>query len=120
MPKDPDALLGSLDDHMIERARPAAEINPRINPRLNDLIMKCVEVDPERRPESMHWVADQLNLILGVLRAEAAGKSANAASQAGLRVNPNSSSVAGLPFNPSASSKAGVTMRPDGGQGQAK
>ena len=31
--------------------------------------MQCVEVDPEKRPESMDTVADRLNLILGILRA---------------------------------------------------
>ena len=37
---------------------------------LNDLIMKCVEIDPEKRPASMHDVADRLELVLGKLRAE--------------------------------------------------
>lgn len=64
-----DSLVGSLDDHLIEKPRPAIELNPRIHPKLNDLIMQCVEVDPEKRPESMALVADKLNLILGILRA---------------------------------------------------
>jgi hypothetical protein len=46
------------------------ELNHRIHPRLNELIMQCVEVDPEKRPESMHVVAEKLNLILGILRAK--------------------------------------------------
>jgi serine/threonine-protein kinase len=64
-----DSLVGSREDHMIEKAIPAIELNPRIHPKLNELIMQCIEVDPEKRPESMHVVADRLNLILGILRA---------------------------------------------------
>jgi serine/threonine-protein kinase len=64
-----DSLVGSLDDSMIPRATPAMAINPRIHPKLNELVMQCVEVDPAKRPGSMDEVADRLNLILGILRA---------------------------------------------------
>jgi eukaryotic-like serine/threonine-protein kinase len=64
-----DSLMGSLDDSMIPRPVPAAEINPRIIPKLNELVMQCVEVNPDKRPASMDEVADRLNLILGILRA---------------------------------------------------
>jgi len=65
-----DSLVGSREDHMIEKAAPAIELNPRIHPRLSELIMHCIEVDPDKRPESMHAVADRLNLILGIIRAK--------------------------------------------------
>ena len=65
-----DSLMGSLDDSLIEKATPVSEINPLVPDRLNDIIMECVEVDIDRRPESMHFVADKLDMILGVLRAE--------------------------------------------------
>jgi serine/threonine-protein kinase len=65
-----DSLVGSVEDHMIQKPTPAHEMNPRIHPKLNELIMQCVEVDAEKRPPSMHWVADRLNLIHGILRAE--------------------------------------------------
>jgi serine/threonine-protein kinase len=68
-----DSLVSRLDDNLIEKAKPAGQINPRIHPRLNELIMQCIEVDPEKRPESMHFVADRLNLILGILRAKREG-----------------------------------------------
>jgi serine/threonine-protein kinase len=64
-----DSLMGSLDDSLIPRPVPAAEINPRILPKLNELVMQCVEVNPDKRPASMDEVADRLNLILGILRA---------------------------------------------------
>lgn len=64
------SLVGSLDDHLMDRPQPASELNPRIHPKLNELIMQCVEIDPEKRPPAMHWVADRLNLIHGILRAE--------------------------------------------------
>jgi serine/threonine-protein kinase len=65
-----DSLLGSLDDSLIEKATPVSDINPLVPSRLNDIIMQCVEVEIDRRPESMHAVADKLDLILGMLRAE--------------------------------------------------
>ena len=65
-----DSLVGRQDDNLIEKPRPAVELNPRVPPMLNDLIMKCVEIDPEKRPASMHDVADRLELVLGKLRAE--------------------------------------------------
>ncbi|MCW5757604.1 MAG: serine/threonine protein kinase [Phycisphaeraceae bacterium] len=68
---DENSLLGSLDDSMIEKPRPAIELNERIHPKLNELVMQCVEIDPGRRPESMAYVADRLNLIQGIVRAEA-------------------------------------------------
>ncbi|KAA0212703.1 MAG: serine/threonine protein kinase [Leptolyngbya sp. PLA3] len=66
-----DSLVGSIDDNFIEKPRPAFELNPRIHPKLNELIMQCVEVDPKKRPETMAWVADRLELILGILLAAA-------------------------------------------------
>jgi serine/threonine protein kinase len=65
-----DSLVGSLDDSLIEKATPVAEINPLVPDRLNDIIMQCVEVEIDRRPDSMHAVADKLDLILGMIRAE--------------------------------------------------
>ncbi|MEZ6318583.1 MAG: serine/threonine-protein kinase [Phycisphaerales bacterium] len=67
-----DSLVGSLDDSMIEKPTPVSELNADVNPRLADLIMHCVEVNPDKRPESMHFVADKLDLIYGILKAHSA------------------------------------------------
>lgn len=67
-----DSLVGSKDDNLIEKPVRTLEINPRVPPMLDELIMRCVEVDAERRPASMREVADRLELILGKLRAERA------------------------------------------------
>jgi len=64
-----DSLVGSLDDHLMPKPTPAMELNKRIPPKLNELIMQCVEIDPADRPVSMEYVADRLNLIEGILRA---------------------------------------------------
>lgn len=77
--KDDSSLVGSLDAALIEKPRPAREINPNIDERLDELIMRCVEVDPDARPE-MRVVCDRLELILGVLRS----RSESDASRAGL------------------------------------
>ncbi len=65
-----DSLMGSLDDNLIEKATPVNAINPLVPDRLNDLIMQCVEVDLDKRPASMDVVADKLDMILGMIRAE--------------------------------------------------
>ena len=65
-----DSLVSSLDDEFIEKPKPAIELNPRIHPRLNELIMQCVEVQPGARPESMKFVADRLELLRGLLLAQ--------------------------------------------------
>jgi len=70
LPKEDGSLVTSLDDSMIEKPTPPVELNPRVPQRLSDLILKCVEVDPEARPTSMHELAEQLQLILGIVRAK--------------------------------------------------
>lgn len=65
-----DKLVGSIDDELLEKPRPAIELNPKIHPRLNDLIMECVEVAPADRPASMELVANRLNLVRGILKAK--------------------------------------------------
>jgi len=65
-----DSLMGSLDDNLIEKATPVSEINPLVPERLNELVMQCVEVDIDKRPGSIDAVANKLDLILGMIRAE--------------------------------------------------
>lgn len=65
-----NSLVGSLEAHLIEKARPVHELNKDVNQRLCDLVMECVEPDAERRPRDMRVVSDRLNLILGILRAQ--------------------------------------------------
>lgn len=65
-----DSLVGSLEDHLIERPKPTIEINPRVPELFDKLVMECVEIDPAKRPVSMTEVAERLNLIRGKLLAE--------------------------------------------------
>lgn len=65
-----DALVSRIDDELMDKPVPILELNPRIHAKLADLVMKCVEIRPEDRPESMAAVSDQLELILGILRAK--------------------------------------------------
>ncbi len=64
-----DSLLGSIDDTLIRKPKRPAELNPKVPEMLDQLIMECVEVDPDDRPH-MELVADRLNLIRGKLQAE--------------------------------------------------
>ena len=65
-----DKLIGSIDDELLAKPRRAIELNPKIHPRLNELIMECVEVAPGDRPLSMELVANRLNLVRGILKAK--------------------------------------------------
>ncbi len=64
-----DSLLGSVEDHLLERPKRSIDLNPRVPEMLDKLVMECVEVNPDQRP-SMEQVADRLNLIRGKLHAE--------------------------------------------------
>ncbi len=65
-----DSLLGSKDDNLIERPKRAKELNPRVPELLDELIMRCVEIDPDKRPASMQEVANRLELIHAKLKSE--------------------------------------------------
>jgi serine/threonine-protein kinase len=68
-----DSLVSRLDDNLIEKPKPAVALNARIPTKLSEIIMQCVEVDSEKRPATMRFVADRLQLILGILRAKREG-----------------------------------------------
>ncbi|GAB4520588.1 MAG: hypothetical protein Tsb0013_24170 [Phycisphaerales bacterium] len=62
MPKD-NALVSQLDDEQIQRPTPPHEVNPRVPEALSELIMSCVEVPLDKRPETMSVIAAQLEQI---------------------------------------------------------
>ena len=62
-----DSLVSQLDDSLIEKPRPVIDLNPKVHPRLNQLVMQCVEIDPAARPANMKLVSDQLELIKAIL-----------------------------------------------------
>lgn len=65
-----DSLVGSKEDHLLERPKRTMELNPRVPDLFDRLVMECVEVDAAKRPASMDDVAQRLNLIRGKLLAE--------------------------------------------------
>jgi eukaryotic-like serine/threonine-protein kinase len=65
-----DSLLGSLDASIMPKPKHVRELNPRVPEALAELIMTCVEIKPEDRPE-MGQVHDRLNFIRSRLIAEA-------------------------------------------------
>ena len=62
------SLMGRVDDTLLEKPKPASEINERIPVKLSELIMQCLEVSPENRPE-MSEVIDRLDLIHAMIKA---------------------------------------------------
>jgi serine/threonine-protein kinase len=71
LPKE-NSLVGSLDDKFIDKPKPVRELNPRCPDILNDLIMACVQVDPEARPADMDEVVQRLQLQRAKLTAASA------------------------------------------------
>ncbi|GAB5496445.1 MAG: hypothetical protein Phyf2KO_15250 [Phycisphaerales bacterium] len=69
------SLMGRVDDSLLEKPKPANEINERIPPKLSELIMQCLEVDPDQRPD-MNQVIDRLDLIHAMLKAGVKSKTA--------------------------------------------
>lgn len=65
-----DSLVGSLEDQFIEKPTPISELRDGVPPRLEELILSCVEVDPNNRPADMALVADRLDLIHAQLLAD--------------------------------------------------
>jgi serine/threonine protein kinase len=65
-----DSLVGSVDDSLLQKPRKPSEINPRVPDLMDQLIMQCVEVDPDKRP-SMEQVHDKINFVRSKLLAEA-------------------------------------------------
>ena len=65
-----DSLLGSVDDSLLQKPKRPSEINSRVPELMDQLIMACVEVDPDKRP-TMDMVHDRINLVRSKLLAEA-------------------------------------------------
>ncbi|MDX2114580.1 MAG: serine/threonine-protein kinase [Planctomycetota bacterium] len=70
MPKD-NSLVSSLDDAFIEKPRPVRELNSRCPDLLSDMIMACVQVDPDARPADMDEVYQRLDLVRAKLATAA-------------------------------------------------
>lgn len=92
-----DSLVGSLDDHLIERPKPIRELRPDLPEMLADVIMHSVEVESDRRPASMDAVADRLELISGKLRAAGQKKSDDESNERSGRPGAGPGAGAGAP-----------------------
>jgi len=101
-----DSLVGSLDDNLIEKPTHVQELNPRVPDRLGELVMQCVEVDPASRPESMQAVADRLDLVGGLIRAQRNSESAAAIRPEG---RSDASGVRAAPTNGDPGASRGPT-----------
>lgn len=67
LPKE-DSLVSRIDDHLIEKPRATIEINPRVPQMLDQIVMECVERNPDDRPD-LRTVADRVNLLRAKLEA---------------------------------------------------
>ncbi len=71
---DRTGLGVAKDDHQIDRPIPPIEIKPNISQEFSDLILDCVDPDPDRRP-TMEAVRNRLQVIH--LRLESAERRAS-------------------------------------------
>jgi len=60
-----DAALATLWKRLQEKPKPAIEVDPTVPKPLNDIVMKALEIDPEKRWASAHDVAQQIEIWLG-------------------------------------------------------
>jgi len=80
IPKENSSLVSTIDDAFIAKPVPMIELNKRVPEALNDLVMRCVQVDPEKRPDDMASVADQLEGIQGWMKSNMGSKAGKAES----------------------------------------
>ncbi|HWE40531.1 MAG TPA: protein kinase [Isosphaeraceae bacterium] len=64
--KTPNALRGRGDDEAVKVPRPSA-LNPKVPPALDEVILPCVQRNPQRRPEGMYDVYKGLDDLAGTL-----------------------------------------------------
>ncbi len=63
MSSESDSLMSGIDKGLVERASAPSKLNPAIPEKLDELILECVEPDPDDRPVTMAEVRDRLDLI---------------------------------------------------------
>lgn len=69
IPKESSSLVSTIDDAFIAKPKPVQDLNKKVPAALGDLIMECVEVDPEKRPDDMSVVAERLEGTLEWIKA---------------------------------------------------
>jgi eukaryotic-like serine/threonine-protein kinase len=67
--KNENSLVDRIDPSLMPKPTPIGEIDHNCHPKLAELVMHCVEIDPEDRPTTMAYVCDRLQLVLGMVRA---------------------------------------------------
>ena len=60
-----DAPLATLWKRLQEKPKPPIDIDPTIPKALNDIVVKALEIEPEKRWASAHEMAQQLEIWLG-------------------------------------------------------
>ena len=93
--KNENSLVDRVDPSLMPKPTPVTEIDPKCHPKLAELIMHCVEIDPADRPESMGYVYDRLQLTLGMVRAQKKTSDAKSAGDSGLMEGTKGGSSAG-------------------------
>src|SRR5258708_20912020 len=64
-PYPADAPLGTLWKRLQDKAKPPADIDATVPKALNDIVMRALEIEPEKRLSSAREMAQQLEIWLG-------------------------------------------------------
>lgn len=67
-PFEADTPIGTIVRTLGDRARPAAEVNPKLDPRLAGLIDRLLAKEPNDRPETAAAVRDELAALAAARR----------------------------------------------------
>lgn len=70
--KESGSGMNIRSEQFVKDVRPPIEIDPTCPPALSNLIVECVAMDPDRRPDHMQAVMDRVELAAGQARRAAA------------------------------------------------
>lgn len=104
-----DSLISKMDPSLLPKPKPVSEIDVNCHPKLNELIMHCVELDPNDRPEGMGYLCDRLQLILGMIRASRKTSGAKGSNDS-LSLYDPASSKSGTKSDTKGDTKSGSSM----------
>ena len=85
LPYQSDTPLATLWKRMQEKAKPPIEVDPTIPQMLNDIVMRCLEIEPENRFANVGEIAEALEAWLGPTRGSTVLRPAPLAAVRGWR-----------------------------------
>lgn len=70
VPFDAESAVGIAVQHLEQEAVPPSEVSPEVPPKIDEIVLACLEKDPDRRPQTARELADLLDSWLNESRGE--------------------------------------------------